>query len=602
MGFLRSDAQNFPLVRATGAKVKGVNASYFFVIFMLSFTFQLFPVYAAIMSEKKINRHWQMLVDIDARGMRLDKFWAGILGEHGVSRGRVQEWIVGGYAEVDGEVETRGKRKLVGFEAVSIAEPEHEVSPYAPAAESGPLPVLYEDAHVLVVDKPAGLTSHPAPGCPDNTLVNRLLHYWPDIAGEQSGMDSSRPGIVHRLDKDTSGVMVVARTEADRLTLSTAFADRAVCKVYLAIVHGCPKATTGEITEPIGRHPTVKTRMAVVDKGGREARSKYETIWTDPLKRVSLVAVRIFTGRTHQIRVHMAHIGHPLVGDTVYGDAVLSRALLESTPGLVADRQMLHAFFLRFSHPASGKELEFLCPPPPDFLQALTLLNQQCLRIGLVGMPGSGKSTVLRLLQDEGIAVFSADSCVASLYKAGRDGAEMIRKRFGGQFSCNDGSVDKTSLFAAMLESDAVRREVMDIIHPMVQHACAGFFEQHSTEAFAVAEVPLLLEGGWHTAGLVDEVVYVDCPETLRTGKFRESRGLSSETLAVFDSWQWAAEDKKSCCSFLVENNGSLAALQVEVQHVLQRLRAKAQVRNTAHESWLNTLWREVASRFGAGQ
>ncbi|KAB1443285.1 dephospho-CoA kinase [Pseudodesulfovibrio senegalensis] len=541
------------------------------------------------------KRHWQIQAGNEAYGMRLDKFWAGELAEQGVSRGRVRDWIESGHALVDGAAETRGKRKLAGTELLELAEPADAVNPDAPQPESGPLPVLFEDDCLLVIDKPAGLTTHPAPGCPDNTLVNRLLHHWPDIGADRSGMDPSRPGIVHRLDKGTSGLIAVARTEAARLTLASDFAERRVSKVYLAIVHGRPEPPAADIDAPMGRHPSIKTRMAVLPKGGREARSRYRTLWTDPLGRASLVAVRIFTGRTHQIRVHMAHVGHPLLGDTVYGDATRMETLAETMPDVTAERQMLHAFWLRIAHPESGETMRFLCEPPEDFMGVLRGLGRICLRVGLVGMPGCGKSTVLGVLRSMSIAVFSADECVAELYEPGHDGAEMIRGRFGGRYSLENGGVNKPSLFAAMLEDDAVRREVMDMVHPMVKHACEKFFEDHAHDCLAVAEVPLLLEGGWHDDGVVDEVVYVDCPDELRTGPFRESRGLAPETLAAFDSWQWPAADKRACCAWEIRNHGDRAVLESETRRVVRELREAAADRGEAHEQWLERLWPQLA-------
>ena len=243
------------------------------------------------------------------------------------------------------------------------------------------LTALFEDEHVLVVDKPAGLTTHPAPGEPGPTLVNHLLHQWPDIAGDISGMSEQRPGIVHRLDKDTSGLMAVTRTEADRLKLAADFSQRRVKKVYLAIVHGVPVSKTGKVGKidaPIGRHPTQKTRMAVVEKGGREARSDYRLLWTGPRGLASLVGVRIHTGRTHQIRVHMTHIGTPLLGDGTYGSR--ENALWSRRPDKLAElapRQMLHAFYLSFAHPESGQQITLWRKPPEDFCTLLSGLTRE---------------------------------------------------------------------------------------------------------------------------------------------------------------------------------------------------------------------------------
>ena len=250
---------------------------------------------------------------------------------------------------------------------------------------------------MLVVVKPAGLTTHPAPGEPGPTLVNHLLHGWPDIAAATSGMDGQRPGIVHRLDKDTSGLMAVARTEAARLALSESFAGRRTFKVYLALVHGTPEPRQGVIDAPMGRHPSRKTLMAVLPKGGREARSEYRVLWTGPRGLASLVAVRIHTGRTHQIRVHMAHIGHPLLGDAAYGPRENAEwARRPDRLARMAPRQMLHAFYLSVPHPATGEPVTRWLAPPEDFRALLAGLD---LRVPAGGHCGHAGRRQVRVAQ-----------------------------------------------------------------------------------------------------------------------------------------------------------------------------------------------------------
>lgn len=551
-----------------------------------------------LMTEKKNEKKWERTASPRDGGMRLDKFWGRELAEEGVSRGRVKSWIESGLALVDGEVVTKGKQKLMGYEVVSIGA-DVSSSDALPAAVAGDLTALYEDEHLLVVEKPAGVTTHPAPGESDPTLVNYLLHQWPDIASDSSGMDGQRPGIVHRLDKDTSGLIAVARTEGDRLALSADFAGRNVHKVYLAIVHGVPKQPKGTIEAPIGRHPTQKTRMAVIEKGGREAVSDYRVLWTGPRGLASLVAVRIHTGRTHQIRVHMAHIGHPLLGDATYGSRE-NAEWLRRTDSLAhcAPRQMLHAFYLSINHPKSGEKVTVWRQPPEDFRHLLAALSQECFRVGIVGMPGSGKSALLNFLREAGLAGFSADESVAELYGAGGDGAAMIQQRFGGVYTLSDGGVDKPALFEAMCQSERFRREVMDMIHPMVRHACEAFFKRHRDDAVSYAEIPLLLEGGWHENGSVDAVVGVRCAAEKRTGELRELRGLPIETLAVFDSWQWSEEKKLSACDLIVENCAGLDALQAEADRLRVWAEALATERNVAFAQRLEALWEELATQF----
>lgn len=547
-------------------------------------------------------RQWERVATGSDIGTRLDKFWARELGDEGVSRGRIKKWIEDGLALVDGSPVTKGKHKLAGHEALLIGAAEAEVGEAAAQPVVGDLKVVYEDDHVVVIDKEAGVTTHPAPGEPGPTLVNYLLHHYPDIAPGKSGMDDQRPGIVHRLDKDTSGLIAAVRTEADRLALSSDFAERRVSKVYLAIVHGVPERSEGVIDAPMGRHPKQKTRMAVVEKGGRDARSDYKVIWSGPRGLASLVAVRIHTGRTHQIRVHMAHIGHPLLGDAVYGGRE-NTDWSRRTDRLasLAPRQMLHAFYLSFYHPDTDEEVSLWQSPPDDFCALMEGLNRECLRVGIVGMPGSGKSAVVDVLSRDGLPTFSADASVAALYGKDGDGAVMIRQRFGGQYSLDDGSVDKPALFEAMCESDGLRREIMDMIHPMVRHECEEFFKANRDKPVAYAEIPLLLEGGWHESGHVDAVVGVRCPYEKRTGELREIRGLDSEMLAVFDSWQWPEKDKLAACDHFVDNCGGLDQLAVESRSMATWAVEESAKRNARFDKWLESLWPRLAHDFDQG-
>ena len=239
-----------------------------------------------------------------------------------------------------------------------------------------PLTILFEDRHLIVLDKPAGLVVHPAPGNQDGTLVNALLAH----AGEElTGIGGERrPGIVHRLDKDTSGVMVVAKTDLAHQALSTAFATRDLERAYLALAWGVPSRPAGEVDAPIGRHPTDRKRMAVVTRGGKPALTRFATerAWGTGC---ALLRCRLATGRTHQIRVHLSQIGHPLVGDPVYLRRIPAAArILPATARdalLAFPRQALHAESLGFRHPATGELLRFAAPLPPDMRGLLTLLD-----------------------------------------------------------------------------------------------------------------------------------------------------------------------------------------------------------------------------------
>jgi 23S rRNA pseudouridine1911/1915/1917 synthase len=307
----------------------------------------------------------------DAAGERTDRFLAGAIGV--LSRSRLKTLIEEGRVTRDGillrepaDPVRPGARYVVALPAPVAA---------MPLGQSIPLPILYEDADLLVLDKPPGLVVHPAPGNADGTLVNALIaHCGADlgIGGEQ------RPGIVHRLDKDTSGTMVVAKTDQALATLSAAFAARDIDRAYLALAWGLPNPAAGDIEGAIGRDPRERKRMAIVARGGKQALTHYRTLGQRDAA-VSLLECRLATGRTHQIRVHLASRGHPIVGDPVYLRRVpaAARALPDDLRRLLLDfpRQALHAERLGFAHPRTGQPLTFETPPPPDMQGLLDRLD-----------------------------------------------------------------------------------------------------------------------------------------------------------------------------------------------------------------------------------
>ena len=514
---------------------------------------------------------------------RLDQFWAESLSGRSITRAKIQEWIKAGLATVDSAVVRKPSHKLRGGETLELAVPELCASA---SPEEGGLTVLFRDQHLAVVDKQPGLTVHPAPSCPEGTLVNRLLHHFP----EMRSIEGERPGIVHRIDKHTSGLLAVALTEPVRLKLSSAFASREVRKTYLALVHGRPEKDEGVINAPMGRDPDHKTRMAVV-RGGREALSSYRVTWTSPDRRISLVEVDIATGRTHQIRVHMAHIGHPLLGDGLYGPA--PQAELKRRDKLLhrlAQRQMLHAWKLAFTHPETGEELSFACAPPKDFWRIPLYLARPLQKVGIVGLPGSGKSVVLEALARSGWPVWSADSCVARLYEPNADGWHMLRSRFGERFvPTQDAPVDKKALFEAMRDSDFFRRELMELLYPMVLHCLEEFWRVNASSRAAFAEVPMLLEAGWLDPGVVDLAVGLRCPERIRWERLAAKRGWSQDIIALFDSWQWPEEKKLAACRFVVDNSGSLEQTERAVTDLQTELRRERTARAATLYAWMRS-------------
>jgi len=284
--------------------------------------------------------------------------------DRSISRSRLQKLIKDGNVKVDGAPCLTSKFQVKPGMRIEVTIPPPEVPEYA-EGEKIPLKVLFEDDWMIVINKPAGMVVHPAAGNWTGTVVNAILGREPDLA-EDFDDAPLRPGIVHRLDKDTSGCLVVAKTPESLTRLSAEFAKRNVAKTYLAIAAGWPKKQDGVIKTLIGRHPIDRKRMAVLKSRGREAISLYETLRQGEIdgQRASLFEVRILTGRTHQIRVHLAHIGNPVAGDSVYGGA----------KRLPAPRQMLHAWKLEMPHPADGRLLKFRAPFPTDFRSMMNKL------------------------------------------------------------------------------------------------------------------------------------------------------------------------------------------------------------------------------------
>ena len=294
--------------------------------------------------------------------LRLDQFLNFTFKE--ISRSHLSQSIKTGMVLVNSEVCLKpGYRVKVGDVVSGSTGIEIELAP--PLAQDVPFSVLVEDSEFLVIDKPAGLVVHPGSGNKDRTLVNGLLYRYGNIAGVG---DEFRPGIVHRLDKDTSGVMVVARTPNGHAALVDQFKSRRVEKTYLALVHGIMTEQTGRIVAPIGRHPVHRQKMAIREEQGRYAASSWKV--KEKFGKHTLLEVVIETGRTHQIRVHFAHLGFPLAGDNLYGRGKDNEPF---------QRQLLHSWKLRFLHPVKGNFIETMAEPDADFEKVLQRLrNGQC--------------------------------------------------------------------------------------------------------------------------------------------------------------------------------------------------------------------------------
>ena len=310
------------------------------------------------------EKNFSFTVPEELAGKRADAILHEMLPDF--SRSRLQKFLEEGFLICNGEKLTSKKAILKEGDQLSLSLPESSgTPPEKPAGENIPLEILYEDPYILVINKAPGMVVHPGAGNWTGTLVNALAGRYPEWEEEfsDSPADPGRPGIVHRLDKDTSGCLVVAKTPEILFKLSAAFQEKLVSKTYYAILKGRLKNPAGELITLIGRHKIDRKKMAVLKTGGKEAITRYRAVREGEEKtsrcKTTLAEVKILTGRTHQIRVHMAFLGAPVAGDPVYGGA--SRLL----PGAL--RQMLHACKLEFSHPVTGKPLSFFAPFPEDY-------------------------------------------------------------------------------------------------------------------------------------------------------------------------------------------------------------------------------------------
>jgi 23S rRNA pseudouridine1911/1915/1917 synthase len=320
-----------------------------------------------------MRKSYEILVGDEDDGERIDRFLSERIPE--LSRSRIQKAVRAGDVLIDGSPAPKAAVKVHEGERVelSFSPPRPpEVTP-----EAIPLDIVYEDEHLLVVNKPAGMVVHPAPGNERHTMVNALLAHCGGLSGIGGVL---RPGIVHRLDSGTSGLLAVAKHDEAHIALSRQLMERTVRRVYYAIVWGTMPEREAVLSYPIGRSPRDRKRMAVVPQGGREAVTAYYVL--DTFKRFQYIRLKLGTGRTHQIRVHLSYTGHPILGDPVYGGRKtggggLSRVEAETVKRVLEllEHQALHAGELSFIHPATGERVSFTAPAPADFRSALELLR-----------------------------------------------------------------------------------------------------------------------------------------------------------------------------------------------------------------------------------
>jgi len=314
-----------------------------------------------------VTTHHRVTVGSDEDGIRLDRALTALTDD--LTRSRIRKLIDQGRVLRNGRP-ARQSEKVAEGDILELEVPA--ITPLEARAEDIPLSILFEDEHLLVLNKPAGLVIHPAAGNPEGTLVNALLHHCKDLSGI-GGVE--RPGIVHRLDKDTTGALIVAKSDRAHLGLSLAFSRREIEKTYLAVCYGVPRQVEGVIEAPIGRHPVDRKRMAVRDDGAN-ARTLFRV--TEAFEGTAVLSCRLITGRTHQIRVHCAHIGHALVGDSTYSGRQWKNVMNSVTGRACRDfpRQALHARTLQFIHPVTGETLSIKAPIPIDLADLIAVLGR----------------------------------------------------------------------------------------------------------------------------------------------------------------------------------------------------------------------------------
>lgn len=499
---------------------------------------------------------------------RLDSF---LSEQTKISRSKIKKLIENGGASINGTLCTDASKKLTEGDSLVLTVPEEKNS--LEGAQND-LTIYYRDQYLAVVEKKANLTVHPCPSCQEETLVHHLLYHFPSLA-ETGG---ERPGIVHRLDKDTSGLMLIALTEESRLKLTEMFSEREVQKTYLALVQGiCPD---GESRESIGRHPSVKTKMDLVpvSKGGREAHSEWQRIYPAQAQicgqkideqrkedNFSLVKVRIYTGRTHQIRVHLSAFGYPLLGDEVYAPQKTAQK---------APRQMLHAHKLSFYHPYTGEFMEFTSMPPQDFWDCMEkelIKKQKAVPLIVTGNSGSGKSALLDMAERQNFPTFSADQCIKELYAVNGDAWYLLKQQYGTEFVPDEKKpVDKTAIAKAMQDAHK-KQELENILHPLVYARMLTFFKDNEKAPLAVAEIPLWFESKPAKPGIKPVTLCVCCDENIRRQRLHK-RGWTDETIAFMDSWQLPQNEKIRLADHVLANDGSLEELEKQFTALAEKL------------------------------
>lgn len=479
--------------------------------------------------------------------LRLDSFLHIALQPKGISREKIKQYIHQGYVTLHNNICTRPATKIHGDAHITITIPtEYSVI----TQEEGDIDIVYEDADLIIVNKPHAMVVHPCPSTPHSTLLQRLLFHYPELYV----MGGERPAIVHRLDKDTTGLLIVARTEYARYALVHAFKEHNITKHYLALVQGEPPAY-GTITFPIGRDTNNKTKMTISPKG-KEAFTEYQTLTTIPTGilpyPVSLLHIHITTGRTHQIRVHLSSIGFPILGDTTYG----------ALPSHIS-RPLLHAFTLDFTHPRTQEALHYIQMPPHDFEHIYLSLRIPSTHVILTGSASSGKSTALQYYMELGIPCCSADAIIDELYQEGKSIWHYLKQSYGTRFFQDEHTIDKTKVLEAMHNSPYYKEELERVIHSFLISAIHEFWHTHRGAEYTIVEVPLYFESAlFQKECPADIVITVLAPLEERIKRMRNNTWSETKIQYVIEN-QYDDEYKKEHSDYVLTNTGESTLLHM---------------------------------------
>ncbi|CAO0821002.1 23S rRNA pseudouridine1911/1915/1917 synthase [Desulfarculales bacterium] len=558
----------------------------------------------------------RLKVPPEAQGQRLDQTLCQLLGAE-FSRTQVQRLIK------DGRVGGQGRGleaslKLKGGEELSVellAPEPLELKPEAMA-----LWVLHEDQHIIVVNKAPRLVVHPAPGHLGGTLVHGLLHHCGDLAGVGGKL---RPGIVHRLDQDTSGALVAAKHDQAHRTLAGAFAAGHVRKEYLALVWGQPPET-GRVQTGIGRHPGDRKRMSSQGSQTKAARSWWKVVHRFPSVGVSLLRVRIATGRTHQIRVHLSEAGFPVLGDRLYGGR-RGRNKLSGAAGAAlkaAGRQMLHAVSLSLDHPVTGQRLEITAPLPADFRAVLSSLlvleeaggkavelfqsrvlprfsprgsgdeasragkggaaRRPVFKVGLTGGIATGKSTVARMFVELGAHLVDTDLLARQAVEPGSRALAEITAAFGADILDAGGGLDRQALRDLVFVDGQARARLNAIVHPRVAELLEAQLRRLVTldiGGVVLIDVPLLFETNWQ--GRYAAVVLVYAPASVQVQRLMSRDHVGDREAQTALNVQMDIEEKRRLAQFVVDNSGGLEETLKQVKAIWVQLGAIAETESS---------------------